>query len=98
MQGNFNGLETLVMEDSRSAHSIHCFAHEFQLTLVAVAKYHEDMVWMFEWMSVVLSIVGDSFKNRDMLREIQAKKLRRHFKLDLKGPAILDGVPISVFL
>ncbi|XP_044396777.1 zinc finger MYM-type protein 1-like [Triticum aestivum] len=75
MQGHLNGLKTLVMEDSRSAHSIHCFAHQLQLTLVAVAKNHEDVVWLFEWMSVLLSTVGNSFKNRDMLREKQAKRV-----------------------
>ena len=76
MQGHFNGLKTLVMEDSRSAHSIHCFAHQLQLTLVAVAKNHEDVVWLFEWMSVLLSTMGNSFKNRDMLREKQAKRVQ----------------------
>jgi hypothetical protein len=75
MQGHLNGLKTLVMEDSRSAHIIHCFAHQLQLTLVAVAKNHEDVVWLFEWMSVVLSIVVNSFKNRDMLREKLVKQV-----------------------
>ena len=76
MQGHLNGLKTLVMEDSRSAHSIHCFAHQLQLTLVAVAKNHEDVVWLFEWMSVLLSTVGNSFKNKGMLREKQAKRVQ----------------------
>ena len=71
------GLKTLVMEDSRSAHSIHCFAHQLQLTLVAVAKNHEDVVWLFEWMSAVLSTAGNSFKNRDMLREKLAKQVEK---------------------
>jgi hypothetical protein len=77
MQGHLNGLKTLVMEDSRFAHSIHCFAHQLQLTLVAIAKNHEDVVWLFDWMSAILSTVGNSFKNRDMLREKQAKEIEK---------------------
>jgi hypothetical protein len=45
------------------------------LTLVSVAKNHEDVVWLFEWMSIVLSIVVNSFKNRDMLREKLVKQV-----------------------
>jgi hypothetical protein len=67
MQGHLNGLKTLIMQDSISAHSIHCFAHQLQLTLVAVAKNHEDVVFLFEWLNVILATIGGSFKNRDML-------------------------------
>ncbi|XP_048544266.1 zinc finger MYM-type protein 1-like [Triticum urartu] len=81
MQGHLHGLKTLVMEDSRSAHSIHCFAHQLQLTLVAIAKNHEDVVWLFEWMTYILSTIGGSFKNRDMLREKQAKKIEEALQM-----------------
>ena len=47
MQGHLNGLKTLVMEDSRTAHSIHCFAHQLQLSLVVVAKENCDCVLFF---------------------------------------------------
>nr|XP_009797112.1 PREDICTED: uncharacterized protein LOC104243598 [Nicotiana sylvestris] len=42
MQGNINGLKTLIPKDNPSAHCIHCFAHQLQLTFVAVAKKHHD--------------------------------------------------------
>ncbi|XP_060177938.1 uncharacterized protein LOC132607878 [Lycium barbarum] len=38
MQGELGGLKTLIKQESRSAHSIHCFAHQLQLTLIAVSK------------------------------------------------------------
>ncbi|XP_075107215.1 uncharacterized protein LOC142180173 [Nicotiana tabacum] len=38
MQGEVNGLKTLIMNDTPSAYCIHCFPHQLQLTLVAVAK------------------------------------------------------------
>ncbi|KAH0712118.1 hypothetical protein KY289_008077 [Solanum tuberosum] len=38
MQGELGGLKTLIRQESRPAHSVHCFAHQLQLTLVAVSK------------------------------------------------------------
>jgi hypothetical protein len=45
------------------------------------AKNHEDVVWLFEWMSYILSTIGGSFKNRDMLREKQAKKIEEALQM-----------------
>ncbi|KAK4738470.1 hypothetical protein R3W88_002167 [Solanum pinnatisectum] len=44
MKGEINGLKTLIMKDSPSAYYIHCFAHQLQLTLVAIAKN----IWMLK--------------------------------------------------
>ncbi|XP_049387481.1 uncharacterized protein LOC125851775 [Solanum stenotomum] len=38
IKGEINELKTLIMKDSPSAYYIHCFAHQLQLTLVAIAK------------------------------------------------------------
>jgi hypothetical protein len=38
MKGNIKGLKTLTMKESPCAYYIHCFAHQLQLVLVAVAK------------------------------------------------------------
>ncbi|KAG5575885.1 hypothetical protein H5410_056019 [Solanum commersonii] len=38
MQGEVNGLKMLIRQESRSAQSRHCFAHQLQLTLVGVSK------------------------------------------------------------
>uniref|UniRef100_A0A1S3WYB8 Zinc finger MYM-type protein 1-like n=1 Tax=Nicotiana tabacum TaxID=4097 RepID=A0A1S3WYB8_TOBAC len=35
MQGDLRGLKTLIQQESKSAYSIHYFAHQLQLTLVA---------------------------------------------------------------
>nr|XP_009797198.1 PREDICTED: zinc finger MYM-type protein 1-like [Nicotiana sylvestris] len=75
MQGEINGLKTLILKDNPSAYCIHCFAHQLQLTLVAVAKQYCDVDQFFDIVANVLNIVGSSFKRRDMLREDQAKKL-----------------------
>ena len=38
MQGDINSLKMLIKKESKSAHSIHRFANQLQLTLVAVSK------------------------------------------------------------
>jgi hypothetical protein len=42
MKGDIKGLKTLIMKESPSAYYIHCFAHQLQLVLVAVAKGNTD--------------------------------------------------------
>ena len=64
------------MKDSPSAYYIHCFAHQLQLTLVAIAKKHLDVEDFFYHVSNVLNVVGGSFKRRDLLCDHQAKKVR----------------------
>ncbi|XP_075085003.1 uncharacterized protein LOC107783855 [Nicotiana tabacum] len=38
MQEKLNGLKALILQETPSAYSVHCFAHQLQLTIVAVAK------------------------------------------------------------
>ena len=38
MRGEFRGLQRLILEENPYAHYIHCFAHQLQLVVVAVAK------------------------------------------------------------
>ncbi|KAM3248906.1 zinc finger MYM-type protein 1 isoform X1 [Capsicum annuum] len=75
MQGEFNGLKILIMKDTPSAYSVHCFAHQLQLTLVAVAKKHHEVDQFFDILANILNIVGGFFKHREMLRDDQIKKL-----------------------
>ncbi|XP_009793096.2 uncharacterized protein LOC107775545 [Nicotiana tabacum] len=75
MQGNINGLKTLILKDNPSAHSIHCFAHQLQLTFVVVAKKHHDVNNFFDILANILNVVGGSYKRREMLIDDQAKKL-----------------------
>ena len=47
MQGQFNGLKTLIMKENESAYYVHYFAHQLQLALVAVAKNHNKITTFF---------------------------------------------------
>ncbi|XP_052185166.1 uncharacterized protein LOC127796805 [Diospyros lotus] len=71
MQDQFNGLKTLILKENPCAFYVHCFAHQLQLTLVAVAKKHVQVTSLFNLVSRVVNIVGTSLKHCDLLREKQ---------------------------
>ncbi|XP_057538192.1 uncharacterized protein LOC130815725 [Amaranthus tricolor] len=73
MRGEINGLKTLIMNDTPRAYYIHCFAHQLQLALVAVAKKNDSCGWLFEVLANLLNVVGASCKRRDMIRKKQAQ-------------------------
>ncbi|KAJ9560496.1 hypothetical protein OSB04_005656 [Centaurea solstitialis] len=75
MSGAFNGLKTLIMNETKSAYFIHCFAHQLQLALVFVAKNHTKINDFFDVVSRLLNIIGSSYKRRDNLRRKQATKV-----------------------
>ncbi|KAH0739753.1 hypothetical protein KY290_038458 [Solanum tuberosum] len=76
MQGRLSGLKVLIQQESKSAHAIHCFAHQLQLTLVGVSKKCLQVGELVLLVSNVLNVVGGSFKRMDELRESQAKKVQ----------------------
>ncbi|XP_019260722.1 PREDICTED: zinc finger MYM-type protein 1-like [Nicotiana attenuata] len=80
MKGEISGLKTLIMKDSSSAYYIHCFAHQLQLTLVAIAKKYLDVEEFFDHVTNMLNVVGGSFKRRDLLRHHQAEELEQLLK------------------
>ncbi|XP_021759167.1 zinc finger MYM-type protein 1-like [Chenopodium quinoa] len=68
MQGEINGLETLIKSECESAYFVHCFAHQLQLTLVAVAKKNADCGWLFvDVLAPLLNFVGVSPKRKEFL-------------------------------
>lgn len=62
MRGEFNGLRAMISRDNPSAHYIHCFAHQLQLVIVAVAKKHEGVKDFFEYLNMVVTTVSTSCK------------------------------------
>ncbi|XP_019256403.1 PREDICTED: zinc finger MYM-type protein 1-like [Nicotiana attenuata] len=73
MQGKMNGLKALILQETPWAYSVHCFAHQLQLTLVAVAKKHKEVETFFAIVTNVLNIIGVSFKRRDQIQDHQAE-------------------------
>ncbi|KAL6521278.1 hypothetical protein OROGR_017847 [Orobanche gracilis] len=75
MSGEFNGLKALIMRENSSAYYVHCFAHQLQLIVVAVAKKHLGIGNFFDMIAVVMNVVCASCKRKDMIRESQKEKL-----------------------
>ena len=67
MQGEFNGLKALILKENDCAFYVHCFAHQLQLALVALAKNHVLVASFFFLVTRVVNIVGVSCKHRDLL-------------------------------
>ncbi|XP_035830158.1 zinc finger MYM-type protein 1-like [Helianthus annuus] len=59
MRGEFNGLKALILKDNPSAHYIHCFAHQLQLVIVAVAKKHDGVKEFYETLGMVVNTEKD---------------------------------------
>ncbi|XP_024979792.1 zinc finger MYM-type protein 1-like [Cynara cardunculus var. scolymus] len=73
MSGKFNGLKTLILSDNDSTFYIHCFAHQFQLVVVAVAKKHKGIKDFFDLIALV---VNSYCKRKDMIRESHKKRIQ----------------------
>ncbi|XP_042752694.1 uncharacterized protein LOC111879538 [Lactuca sativa] len=74
MSGAFNGLKTLILNEVKSAHFIHCFAHQLQLTLVFVAKNHPDINDFFDLISRLLNMIGDIQSGTGLNQEVGIKR------------------------
>jgi hypothetical protein len=75
MSGEFNGLRALILKDNVSAFYVHCFAHQLQLVVVAVANKHTGVWKLFETVGCLTNVVSASCKRQDKLRESQKKNL-----------------------
>ncbi|XP_050241212.1 uncharacterized protein LOC126690123 [Quercus robur] len=76
MQGDINGFKILILKENKSAFYVYCFAHQLQLTLVAIAKNHINIAKFFYVVSNLVTVVGSSCKRRDALRDAQFAKIK----------------------
>ena len=81
MQGEYNGLKSLILKENCSAFFIHCFAHQLQLALVALAKKHSKIALFLNLVANLYNVVGASCKRQDILHESQATKVKQIFEL-----------------
>ncbi|XP_024960417.1 zinc finger MYM-type protein 1-like [Cynara cardunculus var. scolymus] len=73
--GEFNGLKALILRENSAAYYVHCFAHQLQLVVLAVAKTHLGVGNFFDMMDVVMNVVCSSCKQIDDIRESQKEKV-----------------------
>jgi len=72
----FSDLKSLILEKNPYAFYVHCFAHQLQLTLIAIAKNHIQVASLFNSLSTLLNVVGAPCKQHDVLRERQIVNVR----------------------
>ncbi|KAI3496070.1 hypothetical protein L1887_38420 [Cichorium endivia] len=77
MRGAFNGLKSLILRENNSAHYVHCFAHQLQLVVVAVARNHEGAHDFFEHLALVVNVVCASCKRKDIIRERYKERVEK---------------------
>ncbi|XP_076956696.1 uncharacterized protein LOC143631974 [Bidens hawaiensis] len=80
MRGEFNGLKALILKDNPSAHYIHCFAHQLQLVIVAVAKKHTGVKTFYEYLAMIVNTVSASCKQKDMIREAKKERVEKEIE------------------
>ena len=76
MQGNINGLKTLILKKNKLAFYVHCFAYQLQLTLIAIVKNHINITEFFYVVSNLVIVVGGSCKRWDALWDSQFAKIK----------------------
>uniref|UniRef100_A0A0D3CGD6 TTF-type domain-containing protein n=1 Tax=Brassica oleracea var. oleracea TaxID=109376 RepID=A0A0D3CGD6_BRAOL len=66
MKCEYNGLRSPILRENTSAYCVHCFAHQLQLVVVAVAKKHFEVGGFFDMISLLLNVVGASWLNQEV--------------------------------
>ncbi|XP_071726736.1 uncharacterized protein [Rutidosis leptorrhynchoides] len=77
MRGEFNGLKAKILDENNSAHYVHCFAHQLQLVVVAVARKHLAIVNFFDKLAVLMNVVCASCKRKDILLEMEKERVEK---------------------
>ncbi|XP_076953837.1 uncharacterized protein LOC143628038 [Bidens hawaiensis] len=80
MRREFNGLKALILKDNLSTYYIHCFAHQLQLVIVAVAKKHTGVKTFYEYLAMIVNTVSASCKRKDMIREAKKERVEKEIE------------------
>ncbi|KAH7681808.1 Ribonuclease H-like protein [Dioscorea alata] len=75
MKGQFNGLKALILNENPFAFYVHCFAHQLQLVVVSVARSILAISDFFSYVTMIVNIVGASYKRRDVLLQKHHDKI-----------------------
>ncbi|KAJ1691971.1 hypothetical protein LUZ63_016126 [Rhynchospora breviuscula] len=80
MRDEFNRLKALILKENSCAYYVHCFAHQLQLVLVAIAEKHKCIATLFTYLSNLQSTAGASCQRRDKLREERTAEIQEALK------------------
>ncbi|XP_016751475.2 zinc finger MYM-type protein 1-like [Gossypium hirsutum] len=71
MLGEFNRLQTLILNDCRYAYYVNCFAHYLQLALVVAAREVVEVHQFFKDLFDIVNVASASSKQHDELQKAQ---------------------------
>ncbi|TYI64055.1 hypothetical protein E1A91_D09G060100v1, partial [Gossypium mustelinum] len=77
MQGEFNGLTSLILRENSSFLYIHCFTHQLKLALVLATKNHIKIASLFSLIVSLINAVGGYCKHHEMLCELHFFKVHK---------------------
>ncbi|ESR59275.1 hypothetical protein CICLE_v10018323mg, partial [Citrus x clementina] len=75
MVGEWNGLQSLFLNDCLYAYYVHCFAYRLQLVLVVVSKEVHEVWLFFSKLSSILNFASASFKRYSELKSAREKEI-----------------------
>ncbi|KAI3457225.1 hypothetical protein Pfo_013888 [Paulownia fortunei] len=75
MREEWNGLQTIFLNECPYAYYVHCFAHHLQLTLVATAQSVIPIEHFFSYLSIFMNLVDLSSKRHDQLKIANAIRI-----------------------
>ncbi|XP_021749688.1 zinc finger MYM-type protein 1-like [Chenopodium quinoa] len=91
MQGSIDGLKTLILNECSQAYFVHCFAHQLQLTQVALAKKNSDCGWLFvDVLAPLLNFVGEVFDTLDLNKAQSITHLLMSFDIVFVAHLMVD--------
>ncbi|KAA3455769.1 zinc finger MYM-type protein 1-like [Gossypium australe] len=77
MQGEFNGLTSLILRENSSFLYIHCFTHQLKLALVLAIKNHIQIASLFSLIVSLINVVGGSCKHHELLCELHFSEVHK---------------------
>ncbi|KAB2011966.1 hypothetical protein ES319_D09G056200v1, partial [Gossypium barbadense] len=77
MQGEFNGLTSLILRENSLFLYIHCFTHQLKLALVLATKNHIKIASLFSLIVSLINAVGGYCKHHEMLCELHFFKVHK---------------------
>ncbi|XP_042423326.1 zinc finger MYM-type protein 1-like [Zingiber officinale] len=75
MRGEYNGLKALILKENSSVRYAHCFAHQLQLVVVAVAKSNRIVSDFFQYVTMIVNTTHASCKRKDKFRQLEHDRL-----------------------
>ena len=82
MQGMWNGLQALILNDCSYAYYIHSFAHCLQLALVKSSKQVVPISEFFLKLLLVIKTVNASCKHNEQLKVVNTNEIARLINLE----------------